>query len=428
MRQSTLFSPTLREAPSDAEVISHQLLLRSGFIRQLASGIYTYLPLGRRVLHKVERIIREEMDRAGAQEIGMPSMQPAELWTESGRYADYGPELIRLKDRHGRDFVLGPTHEEVVTALVGNETNSYRKLPIILYQLQTKFRDERRPRSGLLRGREFLMKDAYSFDTDWSGLEKSYELMYETYQKIFRRLGLNFRAVEADAGTIGGEGETHEFMALADIGEDTIVACTNCDYAANVEHFVKEGETVGLNGDHPCPRCAQGTLHELKGIEVGHVFKLGTRYSERLQATFADSCGIQKLLVMGCYGIGVSRILSAIVEQNHDDKGIIWPPAIAPYHVHVVPISTKDEVQMNLAEQVYQTLCKLGIEVLIDDRDERPGVKFTDSEMIGLPVQMVIGKQAAEGYVEYKDRSSKERKIMGVDEVVSDITKRFKPN
>ncbi len=562
MRQSILFSSTLRDAPSDAEASSHQLMLRAGFIRQLAAGIYTYLPLGWRVLRKIEQIVREEMDFAGAQEMLMPSLQPAELWKQSGRYGVYGPELIRLKDRHDREFALGPTHEEVITTLVKNEISSYRKLPVTLYQIQTKFRDERRPRFGLLRGREFSMKDAYSFDTTWEGLAKSYKKMYEAYVRIFKRCGLNFRAVEADAGAIGGEGGTHEFMALADMGEDTIATCTRCGYSANLEkahsaaeritstevksdqfekihtpgvrtieqltrylqtesrkiiktliyavdgkpaavlvrgdHEVNEvklknylgseniqladaqaalaatGAPIGFAGpiglkipvlvdtavahmqtaiaganeagyhlqnvvpdrDFPveqigdfrnviegdaCPHCSEGMLQLLKGIEVGHVFKLGTKYSEALGARFLDPGGKEQPVIMGCYGIGVSRILSAVVEQNHDDRGMIWPSAIAPYLVHIIPVSIKDETQMHMAEELYNGLRNYGIEVLIDDRDERAGVKFNDSELMGIPIRVVVGKHAVNGNVEYVERRNSQKQFLTKDDAISRI-------
>lgn len=569
MRQSTLFHNTLRESPSDAEVVSHQLMLRAGFIRQLAAGIYTYMPLGRRVLRKAEQIVREEMDRAGAQELLMPAMQPAELWKESGRYSQYGPELIRLSDRHDREFALGPTHEEVITSLVSNEINSYRRLPVTLYQIQTKFRDERRPRFGLLRGREFLMKDAYSFDTDWEGLDRSYWNMFHAYQRIFTRLGINFRAVEADAGTIGGEGGTHEFMALADIGEDTIAACTCCDYAANLEkaesgaidvadgqmisvdekevekfytpevrtieqlvqalqispmdiiktvvfiaddkvvdkvvavavrgdHEINEikvknylgaqdiviadsealakisGVTVGFIGPldlpfpvlvdhtvahmtsgiaganelnhhirhlHPkrdlvlthvgdfrnvtegekCPRCEEGIFKFYRGIEIGHVFKLGTKYSEQLGANFLDPSGKEQTMIMGCYGIGVSRILSAVIEQNHDDNGITWPTTLAPFQVHLIPISIKDDKQTELAQKLYHRLLENGIEVLMDDRDERPGVKFKDSDLIGIPIRIIVGKDAEQEHVEFTLRKHNKKESLHVDDAVARI-------
>lgn len=570
MRQSALFATTLRDAPADADAASHQLLLRAGFIRQLAAGVYTYLPLGWRVLRAIERIVREEMDRSGAQELLMPAMQPAELWKESGRYNAYGPELIRLQDRHGREFALGPTHEEVITSLVRNEISSYRKLPVTLYQIQTKFRDERRPRFGLLRGREFLMKDAYSFDTDWEGLDRSYRSMYDAYMRIFTRCGLEFRPVEADAGTIGGQGETHEFMALTQIGEDTIATCPYCGYAANLEkaqaffsvaapqlpqqdeshgttarmdneeaaspaliklhtpdvrtigqltrylniapqaiiktliycvdgnpyavlvrgdHEVNElkvlnalgGDTIQLadaqttvtatgapvgfagpvgltlpllvdeavaametavaganegeyhlagvipgchfplirtgdfrtakEGDR-CLRCGEGQLQFSKGIEVGHVFKLGTKYSEPLAARYLDTNGREQSIIMGCYGIGISRLLSAIAEQHHDERGVIWPWAIAPYQIHILVISTKDAVQMALAEELYHELKQQGMEVLLDDRDERAGVKLNDSDLFGIPLRIVVGKHAAEGRVEYTERAKGEKQIL----------------
>ncbi|WP_274362825.1 proline--tRNA ligase [Paenibacillus thermotolerans] len=424
MRQSALFVNTLREAPSDAEIASHRLLLKAGLIRQLAAGIYTYLPLARRVLRKLERIVHEEMDRAGAQEILMPALQPAELWKESGRYDVYGQELIRLTDRHERQFALGPTHEEVITELVKNEIGTYRKLPVTLYQLQTKFRDERRPRFGLLRGREFLMKDAYSFDTSLEGLDRSYRTMFDAYMRIFERCGLRFRAVEADAGAIGGEGGTHEFMALADIGEDTIVACDRCGYAANLEIVqAGAGNSQALNEGDSCPHCLNGELIFSKAIELGHVFKLGTKYSEKLGALFSDSNGTKRPVVMGCYGIGVSRMAAAIVEQNHDEKGIIWPMAVAPYHVHMIPVSARDGMQMEAAEQIYERLKHQGIEVLIDDRDERAGVKFNDSDLIGIPIRMIAGKQSASGIVEFEERGAGEKQEMQIEDAIARISK-----
>ncbi|NIK75774.1 prolyl-tRNA synthetase [Paenibacillus castaneae] len=562
MRQSQLLMPTLREAPSEAEAASHQLMLRAGLIRQLAAGIYTYLPLGRRVLRKLEQIVREEMDHAGAQEVLMPAMQPAELWQQSGRYEVYGPELVRLRDRHQREFALGPTHEEVITALVRGEVSSYRQLPLTLYQIQTKFRDEKRPRYGLLRGREFLMKDAYSFDEDWEGLHRSYMNMYEAYNRIFTRCALRYRAVEADSGSIGGEGGTHEFMALAEIGEDTIAACSCCDYAANLERaeyrmeqtvtskqeqekeglqrlhtpnikkieqlveafsleadrfiktliYVADGSPVAVmvRGDHEvneikvknalsavtleladqdttervtnaptgfagpiglpipvladhavmamesaiaganerdyhignvkplvhlthahtgdyrnaeagdhCPRCEEGRLTFHRGIEVGHVFKLGTKYSEALHAKFLNAAGSEQPLIMGCYGIGVSRLLSAVLEQHSDENGIVWPKSIAPYQVHIVPVSAKDQVQMDVAAHIEARLQEAGIEALLDDRDERPGVKFKDSDLIGIPIRIVVGKHAADGKVELKYRNDAQALTISIDEAVA---------
>ena len=565
MRQSTLLLNTLRESPAEADVISHELLLRGGYIRQLAAGIYTYLPLGRRVLRKLEQIIHEEMERAGAQEILMPALQPADLWKESGRYQVYGPELMRLSDRHEREFVLGPTHEEVITALVRDEIKSYRKLPVILYQIQTKFRDERRPRFGLLRGREFVMKDAYSFDSDWAGLDHSYRTMYAAYERIFQRLELQYRAVEADAGAIGGEGETHEFMALADIGEDIIAACTCCDYAANLEtatartgghsdlnsftaavaarerihtpgirtidelvtHLQVEARqiiktlvyeadqqivAVLVRGDHQvnelklqkylqaeqleiveadalqkrglapagsigpcglnipvlvdyevsqmregiaganvvdyheihvrpgrdfklervgdfrnvvegdsCPHCEQGKLIFSRGIEMGHIFKLGTKYSEKLQAHYLNSSGKTEPIIMGCYGIGISRLLSVIAEQNHDERGIIWPMSVAPFQVHLILISRKNEDQTHVAESLYAEFTKQGIEVLLDDRNESAGVKFKDSELLGIPLRITVGKNAGQGEVELTIRKTGQSDSVAVETIVNQV-------
>ncbi|MDT3699397.1 MAG: proline--tRNA ligase [Thermincola sp.] len=545
MRVSGLLAPTLREVPAEAEVISHILMLRAGLIRKGASGVYTFMPLGYRVIKKVSQIVREEMDMKGGQELMLPIIQPAELWIESGRWDVYGDELFRLKDRHGREFALGPTHEEIITDLVRGEVRSYKQLPLLLYQIQNKYRDERRPRFGLMRGREFIMKDLYSFDKDQTGLDESYRKMYEAYSRIFTRCGLKFRPVEADPGAIGGSGGTHEFMVMADSGEAAIVYCDSCDYAANVEKaeavitgepssetalapqevatpgartieevaaflhmdpekFIKTliyqtedkpvavlvrgdreineiklqnllgclhlalaedrtvveltGAATGYAGpvnlknirmivdkevavmknavaganktDHhtlnvnpgrdfaldetadirmvhagePCPRCG-GTLREARGIEVGQVFKLGTKYSQALGAKFLDENGKEQLMIMGCYGIGVSRTVAAAIEQNHDNDGIVWPMPIAPYHALVVPVSTKDEKQMEMAEALYHSLINMGVEAAIDDRNERPGVKFKDADLIGYPLRIVIGgKTVDEGTVEIKHR------------------------
>lgn len=561
MKQSKLFLPTLREVPAEAEIISHQLMVRAGLMRQLVSGVYTYLPLGYRALRKVQQIVREEMDRADAQEISMPAIQPAELWQETGRWDAYGPELMRLKDRHNRDFVLGPTHEEVVTSLVRDNLNTYKKLPINLYQIQTKYRDEVRPRFGVIRSREFIMKDAYSFDTTREGLDKSYDSMYDAYTRIFTRTGLTFRAVEADAGAIGGKG-THEFMALSEIGEDTIAYCTSCDYAANLEkaevvykpaaeestsqiemekvstpdvktieqlmnHFDMEARQMIkalvfkaddrfvvalIRGDHElndiklknivdanvltmateaemsklgvpvgfvgpinlpddievyadsavrdmkiavtganekdyhyknvvperdftvtaytdlrniiegdeCPRCG-GHIAFARGIEVGHVFKLGTRYSEKMGAKFLDENGREQPMIMGCYGIGISRTVAACVEQNNDENGIIWPWSLAPFHIHVVPVNVKNEEQKQLAESLYEKLQNEGFEVLLDDRPERAGVKFKDADLIGLPIRITVGGKAGEGLVECKVRKTGESKDIHVDELMTYI-------
>ncbi|NLX03318.1 MAG: proline--tRNA ligase [Syntrophomonadaceae bacterium] len=556
MRSSELFYPTLREVPSEAEIISHQLLLRAGFIRKASGGVYTYLPLAYRVIKKIENIVREEMDRAGGQEVLMPIMQPAELWQKSGRWEVYGDEMFRLQDRHKRYFALGPTHEEIITTLVDGDVHSYRDLPLLLYQIQNKYRDEIRPRFGLMRGREFIMKDLYSFDIDDEGLDVSYQKMYHAYNQIFTRLGLKYRVVEADSGAIGGN-ESHEFMVLADSGEAEIVYCDNCDYAANVEKAVciaEKAETKGdllpmekihtpgqrtiqdltdflkigkdeqiktlmydadgeliaaiLRGDRelneiklknvlgcnelvmadeenvrrssgagfgslgpvgmdvkiyadlevaamknfacganeddyhfknvklgrdfvpeaildirnavagdPCPLC-QAELKMLRGIEVGHIFKLGTKYSDVMGATFRDQNGQSLPFVMGCYGIGISRTMAAAVEQNSDENGIIWPIPIAPYHVIVVPVNSNNEEQIQAANSIYKILEQEGLEVLIDDRDERAGVKFKDADLIGIPVRITIGPKALqENKVEVKKRWEKEVELVEIDKV-----------
>lgn len=558
MRQQHFLIPTLRDLPSDAEVTSHQLMLRAGLIRQLASGVYTYLPLGHKVLRKVQEIVRQEMDRAGGQELLMPALHPAELWKESGRWDVYGPELMRLKDRHDREFALGPTHEEVITGLLRDEVKSYKKLPVTLYQIQTKYRDERRPRFGVLRSREFIMKDAYSFHTSAESLDQTYQDMYNAYSAIFNRCALNFRAVEADSGAIGGTG-THEFMVLSEIGEDTIAYSDSSDYAANIEkaavivkeydqvipaeqksvekidtpnvktvnelvqflqveakqiiktvafevddrivlalvrgdyeindikiknlfhadmaellseeRIVKElgsvpgflgpidvtGVTVvadysvkgmlagvvGANekdkhyihvqperdfsiegyydlrniviGD-PSPD-GQGIIQFAEGIEVGHVFKLGTKYSEAMGATYLDENGKEQSMIMGCYGIGVSRTVAAIVEQNNDENGIIWPLSVAPFQIHLIAVNSKDEIQMEVAEKIYQELNEKGFEVLFDDRNERAGVKFKDADLIGIPLRITVGKKAAEQIVECKVRKTGESQEVSVDQL-----------
>lgn len=562
MRVSKLYAPTLREVPAEAEVVSHQLMLRAGFMRKAAGGIYTYLPLAWRVLKKIERIVREEMDAKGSQELLMPIVQPAEIWQESGRWDVYGAEMFRLQDRHNRCFCLGPTHEEMVTTLIRGDVRSYRQLPLSVYQIQNKYRDERRPRFGLMRGREFIMKDAYSFDRDEAGLDKSYQDMYDAYTNIFTRCGLNFRPVEADSGAIGGSG-SHEFMVIADSGEAEIVFCTSCDYAANVEkaelfpleaqeeamltkeevvtpdcktiadvcaylklpvdHSVKAvayNSEKGLilcfvRGDHevneikvintcgvidlemateeqlaaagtvggymgpvgidnkkvivvvdatvmkmhnvccgankegyhfinvnpgrdftptyvadirliqegdPCPHCG-GEVSKARGIEVGQVFKLFTKYSSALKATYLDENGKEQPMVMGCYGVGVSRTMAAAIEQNYDDNGIIWPIEIAPYHVLVVPVNTKDEASAAKAEEIYMQLKKVGLETVIDDRKERPGVKFKDADLIGYPLRVVVGpKTLTEGKLEVKIRKTGEIRYLPLDgDYVRDI-------
>ena len=555
MRVSKMFAPTLREVPAEAEVVSHQLLLRAGFMRKSTNGMYSYLPLAWRVLKKIENIVREEMDNAGAQEIMMPIMQPAEIWQESGRWGAYGAEMIRLKDRHNREYCLGPTHEEMVTTLIKGDVRSYRQLPMNVYQIQDKFRDERRPRFGLMRRRDFIMKDDYSFDRDEAGLDVSYKSMYDAYTNVFNRCGLTFRPVEADSGAIGGSG-SHEFMVIAESGEAEIVYCTECDYAANVEkaemHVIEAADEAALEraevetpncksiadvcaflnlsveksvkavayksekglilcfvrGDHevnevkvintcdvlevemadenllvengtcggymgpvgidpekvmvvvdhsvmqmhnfccgankegyhminvnpgrdftptfvadirliqegdPCPHCG-GKVSKARGIEVGQVFKLFTKYSAAMNCTFLDENGKENPMVMGCYGIGVSRTMAACIEQNNDKDGMIWPVAIAPYEVLVVPVNTKDEASTAKAEEIYEVLKKAGVEAVIDDRNERPGVKFKDADLIGYPLRVVVGpKTLAEGNIEVKARRTGEVAMLPVD-------------
>jgi prolyl-tRNA synthetase len=410
MKQSLLFVPTLKDAPKDAEVKSHKLMSRAGLIKQVAAGIYTYLPLGYRVIRKIEAIIRDEHEKIGASELLMPALQPSDLWRESGRWDKYGPELMRLTDRKDREFCLGPTHEEIITQTVRDYVNSYKKLPLALYQIQTKFRDEMRPRFGLMRGREFIMKDAYSFSEDEANLDWWYKEFTKAYTNIFNRCGLETRIVSSDVGQIGGD-EADEFMVMSEVGEDTITYCMSCSYAANQEHS-------GLRAGDVCPECG-GTIKEAKGIEVGNIFKLGTKYSESMGATFQDKEGKLKPAIMGCYGIGISRTLMASVEQHSLDNGIIWPDEIAPFTVHIIPVNVKDEVQMGLANKVYTELKNKGVEVLIDDRDERAGSKFKDADLIGIPHRVIIGKKAGEDIVEYVDRKSGEKEEKQVSELLS---------
>ena len=566
MRTSKLYAPTLRQTPAEAEVPSHQLMLRAGFIRKVAGGVYTYLPLAWRTLRKIEQIIREEIEAKDGQELALPIVQPAELWKETGRWAVFGEEMFRLVDRHNREFCLGPTHEEIITDLVRNEVRSYKQLPLLLYQIQNKYRDEIRPRFGLMRGREFIMKDGYSFDKDEAGLDKSYKDMYEAYSKIFSRCGLTFRPVEADGGAIGNA-TTHEFTVLAETGESDIVYCEKCDYAANAEKselkvivapeeealplekvhtpnaktieevatfldtpiektikavvFQNEKEQVicalvrgdhevndvklqnitgaisltmaedsaiskvggvagfmspiGLNKDvivvadatvmemhnavcganeqdyhyknanpkrdfgdvivadirliaegDPCPHCG-APVKMTHGIEVGQVFKLGTKYSEALGATFLDENGKEKPLIMGCYGIGVSRTMAAAIEQFHDENGIIWPVAIAPFEVVIVPINAKDEAQMQVAEKLYADMKNAGIDVLLDDRKDRAGVKFKDADLIGYPVRITVSpKLLDENEVEIKVRKDGATSTIKVDACAETVKKMLK--
>jgi len=557
---------TLREVPGEAEIASHQLMLRAGMIRKSATGIYTFMPNGVRVLKNVENIVREEMDRAGAQEFLASALIPANLWQESGRWDVMGSEMIRLKDRNGRDFCLGPTHEEVFTDLARNEIKSYKQLPLNLYQIQTKYRDERRPRFGVMRSREFIMKDAYSFDKDNEGLDVSYMKMYEAYNKIFTRCDLEFSAVEADSGAMGGAGSA-EFMVKSDIGEDEIAFCTGCNYAANTEKatskledaekeeekelnkiatpdvrtieelvtffntsnkkFAKtliykadgkvvavmvrgdrslnetkvsnalggimelemaDAETVlkatsaeigfagpiglqvdtllvdeevtrmsnfivgandtgyhyenvnyerdfnGIVGDYKlvaegdmCPKCGS-PINIRRGVEVGHIFKLGTKYSESMGANYLDENGKEKPLVMGCYGIGINRTVAAIIEQHHDENGILWPMAVAPYKVIVMPANVKNEEQMNTAEKIYEDLKTRGVDVLLDDRNERVGVKFKDADLIGIPIRVTVGKKVVEDIVEFKLRKNQDIEEVNIEDVVGRIEKEFIEN
>lgn len=560
MKASDLFFPTLREVPSEAEVLSHQLLLRAGYIRKASGGVYSYLPLAQRVLKKIMNIVREEMDRAGGQELMLPIIQPRELWEMSGRWDVYGDEMFRLQDRHKRYFALGPTHEEIITTLVDADVHSYRGLPLMLYQIQNKYRDEIRPRFGLMRGREFIMKDAYSFDVDYEGLDLSYQKMYDAYHRVFQRMNLKYRVVEADSGAIGGN-ESHEYMVLADSGEAEVVYCGQCEYASNVEKaecqaspaetsepggspkkeatrnqktveevasffkvhpsrvlktllYLADGQPVialvrgdrelneiklhhvlgccdlvmageetareilgagfgslgpigldlpiyadleveqvqdaicGANEDDfhfinvnpardikidtlvdirnavagdPCPHC-QSQLELVRGIEVGHIFKLGEKYSRVLDATFLDSNGESQVMIMGCYGIGVSRTMAAAVEQNHDENGIIWPIPIAPYQVIIVPVNSSQKDQVEAADKIYRQLMGAGVEVILDDRDERAGVKFKDADLIGIPLRITIGpKGLKEDKVEVKKRWDDAVELVSIDKVYEHI-------
>ena len=406
-----VFIPTLKEDPQEAEAVSHKLLLRSGLVRMLMAGVYTYLPLGLRVLEKIQEIIRQEMNASGASELLLPALHPLELWQETGRDKDLGEVIFKFKDRRLRDLVLGPTHEEVITDLLKNNLSSYRQLPLVLYQIQAKFRDEIRPRFGLIRACEFLMKDAYSFDQDQAGLDKNYQLMYEAYQRIFSRCGLKILITEADPGVMGGK-VSHEFMSKAALGEDIVLFCSKC----KLTMAFKEG--VGV-----CPGCHL-EMAKINTLEVGHIFKLGTKYSQALQANFSDSSGQLKPLVMGCYGIGVSRLIPAIIEQNNDIDGIIWPGEVAPFQIIILPLDTTNQQLMQTAESFYQELKANGFEVLFDDRNERAGVKFKDADLLGIPLQVVIGRNSlAEQTIEIKVRSTKEKIIKPRPEAVEQISR-----
>lgn len=408
MKQSLLFVPTLKEAPKDAEVRSHKLMSRSGLIKQVASGVYTYLPLGYRVIKKIENIIREELDKIGCSELLMPALQPRDLWEESGRWEKYGPELMRLRDRKDREFCLGPTHEEIITQVVRDYLNSYKKLPLALYQIQTKFRDEMRPRFGLMRGREFIMKDAYTFTETEEQLNEWYEEFTKAYIEIFRRCGLETRIVASDTGQIGGS-EADEFMVMSEVGEDTITYCLDCSYAANQEHS-------NLNEGDECPKCG-GRIAIAKGIEVGNIFKLGTKYSESMNAKVINKDGKQVPVIMGCYGIGISRTLMASVEQNSSDAGVVWPNEIAPYKVHIIPVNMKDDLQVEKAFELYENLNNKGYEVLIDDRAERAGSKFKDADLIGIPYRVVVGKDIVNDNVEFINRTTGSKEVISFNQV-----------
>ena len=395
---SKLLIPTLKDAPQEAEVISHKLMLRAGMIRKVASGIYTWLPLGFKVLKKIENIVREEMDASGAQEVFMPMVQPKELWNETKRWEKMGPELLRIKDRHERDFCLGPTHEEVITDIVRDNVKSYKELPLNIYQIQTKFRDEVRPRYGVMRGREFLMKDSYSFNIDEESLQETYLIMREAYKKILDRIGLEYKISAADSGAIGGD-SSEEFHVLAENGEDTIAVSDSSEFAINSELLLKDGENINSLEGKPSPD-GKGTIQIKKGIEVGHIFKLGRLYAESMKANVLNSEGKASTLYMGCYGIGVSRLVAAAIEQNFDEKGIIWPHNIAPFDINIISIGfEKDEEISSASINLYEELKSMGYDVLLDDRKDGYGAKMKDSELIGIPLNIIIGKK----YLESKE-------------------------
>ena len=405
MLLSKLLLPTLKDAPQEAEVISHKLMLRAGMIRKVASGIYTWLPLGLKVLRKIENIVREEMDASGAQEVFMPMVQPRELWEETKRWDKMGPELLRIKDRHDRDFCLGPTHEEVITDVIRSNVKSYKELPLNIYQIQTKFRDEVRPRYGIMRGREFLMKDSYSFNIDEESLQETYLTMRDTYKKVLERMDLEYRISAADSGAIGGD-SSEEFHVLADNGEDTIAVSDASEFAINTELLLKDGEDIKTLEGKPSPD-GNGTIQIKKGIEVGHIFKLGEIYADSMKANVLNKEGKASTLFMGCYGIGVSRLVAAAIEQNNDDKGIIWPHSIAPYDINIIAIGyNKNQEIATAANDLYGQLKEMGYEVLLDDRKDGYGTKIKDSELIGIPLNIIIGKQFTENKeVELKSRS-----------------------
>ncbi len=419
MKLSRFFLPTLKENPSDAETISAKLMIRSGMMRKVASGLYEWLPLGLRVLKKVEEIVREELNRVGGLEVWLPHIQPKELWEETGRWALYGKELLRLKDRKDAEFCFAPTAEEVMTDLVRREIRSYRELPLMMYQFGTKFRDEIRPRFGVMRAREFYMKDAYSFHMDEADAERHYSVMTEAYRRIFERCGLNVRPVEADTGVIGGS-FSHEFMVLAEAGEEEILSCGTCAFAANAE-------LKSVKSEGPCPQC-KGLLSSSRGIEVGHTFKLGTKYSSTMGATVLDEKGQKRPLVMGCYGIGVSRAVAAAIEQSHDEQGILWPHALAPFSVIIIPINFDDVKTQETCLDLYGRLVERGVSVLLDDRPERAGVKFKDADLIGIPLRLVIGEKGiAKAQAEIKERKHPSASLVPLNEAVPRILQILTP-
>ena len=402
--------PTLKESPQEAESTSHKFMLRAGLIRMLLAGAYSYLPLGLRVLKNIETIIRQEMSNAGASELLLPALQPEELWIRSGRDKDIGEVMIRFTDRRGRHICLGPTHEEVITDLVRTYLSSYKQLPLVLYQIQTKFRDEMRPRFGVVRACEFIMKDAYSFDQDDEGLDKNYRAMYEAYLRIFRRCGLDILAQEADSGVMGGK-VSHEFMVQAASGEDTVLLCPKCKFT----------KPFNDSAENMCPKC-DVKMEKVNAVEIGHVFKLGTKYSAALGANFVDKQGVLKPAVMGCYGIGVSRLMAAIVEQNNDAEGIIWPVTISPYKVIILPLDVTDPEIAQYSSAIYSELENNNIEPLLDDRDERAGVKFKDADLLGIPVIITIGKKTLkEQKIEIKTRKDKKTILVDKNEAIKNI-------
>ena len=429
MRRSRAFIPTTKEAPSDATLPSHQFLVRGGFINSQGAGLYNFMPLGKIVLEKIRTIVKEELDNAGCSEVQLSFVTPISLWERSGRSETMGKEMLRITDRHENDFVLSPTNEEAMVELVKNRVTSYKDLPVNLYQINTKFRDEARPRYGLLRGREFLMKDGYSFHSSQEDMVREFNLMQESYKKIFTRLGLDFRVVEADSGAIGGEG-SKEFHVLANSGEDTLVVCEACDYGANIEAIFDNEEVDALNEksyeelkeSEIDKQCSCGApLHFKKGIEVGHIFQLGSKYSSALEANFSDENGKPKPFEMATFGIGVSRLVAAVIEQNHDENGCIWTKETAPYMVNVMISNVKDEAQVQVGEELYAKLKESGVETVIDDRKDRFGFKMKDAELIGFPYTIIIGKELANGLIQIYDRRTTEKISLPAEEIYSKI-------